>query len=140
MKETIVVDTNILLSALISDSKTREIVVNIENQLVAPEAIYQEINKYRDLIRDKAGINEEELDELLDRLFKHIQIVSNDKIKSEKTKADQELKEVDKDDTIFLAAAIAVEGVIWSDDKDLQKQDLVEVYTTEEILELVYRR
>lgn len=138
--ETIVVDTNILLSALISDSKTREIIVNIDKKLVAPEAIYQEINKYRDLIKDKADISQEELEKLLETMFKHIQIVPNEKIKQKLDEAEKEISEVDEDDVIFLATALSVEATIWSDDKDLQKQKLVETKTTEEIIKQTYKK
>jgi predicted nucleic acid-binding protein len=138
--ETIVVDTNILLSALISDSKTREIIVNIDKQLVAPEAIYQEINKYRDLIKDKSDISQEELEKLLETMFKHIQMVPNEKIKQKLDEAEKEISEVDEDDVIFLATALSVEATIWSDDKDLQKQKLVETKTTEEIIKQTYKK
>jgi predicted nucleic acid-binding protein len=137
--ETIIVDTNILLSALISNSKTREVIVNIDKQLVAPEAIYQEVNKYKDLIKDKAGISQEDLEKLLETMFKHIQIVSNEKIKESRDKAEKEISEVDEDDVIFQATALSAEGIIWSDDKDLQKQDLVETMTTEEIINQKYK-
>lgn len=137
MKEPVVVDTNIILSAAISDSKTRELVVNLDQQLVAPEAIHTEIRNYRDLIKEKSGLNQEKLDTLLDTLFKYIKIIPDKEIKEEIESAEEELEDVDKDDAVFLAAALTTNGVIWSDDKDLQEQDQVTVYTTSEIIEQV---
>jgi predicted nucleic acid-binding protein len=134
----IVVDTNIILSALITDSKTRELIVNLESQLVAPEVIHDEINNYRDLIKEKSGLNSQDLEELLERLFSYIQIVPTTNLEDYMMDARDELEEIDQDDAVFLATALSVDGKIWSDDSDLHQQDLVEVYTTEEILKKVY--
>jgi len=137
MKEPVVVDTNIILSAAISDSKTRELVVNLDQQLVAPEAIHTEIRNYRDLIKEKSGLNQEKLDTLLDTLFKYIKIIPDEEVREELESAEEELEGVDKDDAVFLAAALTTNGVIWSDDKHLQKQNHIKVYTTSEIIEKV---
>ncbi|MFB6100900.1 MAG: PIN domain-containing protein [Candidatus Nanohalobium sp.] len=134
----IVVDTNVLLSAAIADSKTRELVVNMDERLVAPEAIYREIESYRGLIAEKSGLEDEEVEELLDRLFKYIEILHEDEIDGHVEEAKQELAEVDEDDVIFLAAALAIDGVIWSDDSDLQEQEVSEVYTTGEVIQEFY--
>lgn len=137
MKEPVVVDTNIILSAAIADSKTRDLVVNLDQQLVAPEAIHTEIGKYRDLIREKSGLTPDELDTLLTTLFKYIKLIPDIEINEEIAAAEEELGDVDSDDVVFLAAALSADGVIWSDDKDLQEQDLVTVYTTSQIINQV---
>lgn len=134
MKEPVVVDTNILLSALISDSKTRSLVVNLDHQLVAPEDIHTEIKDYRGLIREKSGLDHESLETLLNTLFKYIQLVPTEELEPYLEEARNELAEVDEDDVVFLAAALAVDGSIWSDDKHFQQQDHVPVHTTSEII------
>jgi len=137
MKERVVVDTNIILSAAISDSKTRELIVNLDQQLVAPEVIHTEIRNHRELIRDKSGLTQGELNTLLDTLFKYIKIISDEKIKNEIKSAEKELENIDKDDAVFLAAALTTNGIIWSDDKDLKQQDQAKVYNTSEIIKKV---
>jgi predicted nucleic acid-binding protein len=137
MTEPVVVDTNVILSATIADSKTRELVVNLDQQLVAPEAIHAEIGNYRELITEKSGLSGEELDTLLNTLFKYIKLVPDNEVREELGTAERELEGVDMDDAVFLAAALSSDGVIWSDDKDLQEQDLVTVYTTSEIVDRV---
>jgi len=134
MRNPIVVDTNILLSALIADSKTRELIVGIDRQLVVPEAIHREIEKYRDMIREKSSLTDEELDTLLETLFKYIQIVPDEQLEDHLTESKEELADIDEDDVIFLAAALAVDGILWSDDTDFQNQKLVSVLTTSEII------
>lgn len=136
-KQPIVVDTNILLSALIADSKTRELVVGIDQQLVAPEAIHGEIQNYRSLIQEKSGLGDNELDALLQKLFKYVQLVPDEQLQEHLPQARQELGDVDEDDVIFLAAALAVDGIIWSDDTDLQKQGHAPVLTTTELIQQI---
>lgn len=137
MKEPVVVDTNILLSALITDSKTRSLVLNLDPQLVAPEAIHREIEDYRGLIREKSGLKPDELDTLLTTLFKYIQLVPTEELEPYTDEAEDGLIEVDQDDVVFLAAALAVDGSIWTDDTDLQQQDRVPVYTISEVVDKV---
>lgn len=136
--KTLVVDTNVVLSAAISDSKTRELIVNLEHQLVAPEAIYREIWNHRNLIKQKSGLEEDELVQLLSTLFKYIEIVPDTDVERRRERARQELAGVDQKDLVFLAAALVVEGGIWSDDEHLRQQELVEVHTTQDIVEQVY--
>ncbi len=47
------------------------------------------------------------------------------------------LKDIDPGDVQFLALAMALNCPIWSNDKDLKKQKVVKVYTTQKIPELL---
>ena len=134
MRKPIVVDTNILLSALIADSKTRNLVVNLDHQLVAPEPIYDEVEEYRGLIQEKSGLDRGAVDTLLNTLFKYIEIIPTEDVEQFIDQANKELGEIDKDDVVFLAAALSVDGSIWSDDQHLHQQDLVPAYTTPELI------
>lgn len=131
----LVVDTNIILSALIKDSETRRIVVTIDRDLYAPESILREVKDHFDLIQEKSGLDEEEVSRLLRKLFKYIRVVPDGQLEPNLPKARGELEDIDPDDVVFLAAALTVDGGIWSDDSDLRKQDLVPVFTTPEIIE-----
>lgn len=131
----LVVDTNVLLSALIADSATRTLLGVIDDQLVAPAALKSELERYRDLLREKSGLTETELDVLRDRLFAHIELVPAAEIHAYRGEAEDALAETDPDDVIFLATALAVDGAIWSDDRHFKEQDLVPVLTTEEVLD-----
>lgn len=55
-----------------------------------------------------------------------------------KKEAFEIIKEIDPDDVIFIASALAYgNSVIWSDDKALKKQSRVKILDTREIKELI---
>ena len=56
----LVVDANVVISALIADSKTRELIVTLEPDLLTPEFVYDEIENYTELIVQKSGMSPSE--------------------------------------------------------------------------------
>jgi len=47
------------------------------------------------------------------------------------------MDKIDPDDTPFIAAALATNSDIWSDDKHFQKQNKIKVWKTEDLIGLV---
>jgi len=131
----VVIDTDVVMSALISDSTTRELMRDINDTLVAPIQLEREIDAHRDLLEEKSGLDESAVDELLDRLFGYVAVVPDADLKPYREPALEALKDINQDDVIFLATALAVGGAIWSDDGDFRKQDLVPVVTTSDLIE-----
>ena len=131
----IVLDTNILISALIKDSITRKIIFESNSEFYYPETSLHELRKHKNLILQKSGMNEKELEELLDKIFSHIKIVSEENIKKHIAEANKLIGEVDINDVVFLATALSVsDSVIWSDDKHFEKQDKVKVLKTKDMV------
>ncbi len=52
----LVIDANVVISALIADSKTRELVVTLEPDLSTFSFVHNEIGDYEDLIVEKSGM------------------------------------------------------------------------------------
>lgn len=52
----LVVDANVVISALIADSKTRKLIVTLEPDLLTPELVHDEIENYEELIVEKSGM------------------------------------------------------------------------------------
>ncbi|MBU3924300.1 MAG: hypothetical protein KJ592_05260 [Nanoarchaeota archaeon] len=52
----LVVDSNILLSGLIRDGKTRELLIDSPFDLYAPDSLVREVKKYKDYILKKSGL------------------------------------------------------------------------------------
>uniref|UniRef100_UPI003AAB4273 PIN domain-containing protein n=1 Tax=Halorubrum sp. DTA98 TaxID=3402163 RepID=UPI003AAB4273 len=52
----LVIDANVVISALIADSKTRELIVTLEPDLLTPAFVHDEIENYQDLIVEKSGM------------------------------------------------------------------------------------
>ena len=68
----VVLDTNILISALIRDSITRKLIIETNEELVYPESGIKEIKKNKDLIIKKSGLNEKEFDSIFNLLLEYI--------------------------------------------------------------------
>jgi len=135
----VIVDTNILISALIKDSTTRKIIVESEWDFCYPEISFHEIRKYRQLVLKKSGMDEEEYNHLLSLLLKHIRIIPDEFIYKSLTEAAELLAHIDPDDVVFLSAAISYgDAIIWSDDAHFDKQNRIKNLKTKEIVDLFY--
>ncbi|MCX6707425.1 MAG: PIN domain-containing protein [Candidatus Woesearchaeota archaeon] len=133
----LVIDTNILLAGLIKDSTVRKIIVESGWKFHYPEMSFHEVWKYKGLVLEKSGMNEEEYAELLNHLLKHITLVPEERIKPKIEEANDLLGKIDPDDVVFLATAFSIEdSKIWSDDSHLEKQTRTKVLKTRDIVKL----
>jgi predicted nucleic acid-binding protein len=130
-----VVDANILISALVADSKTRELIVTLEPALLTPETIHDEIEEYDGLIVEKSGMNRTRVRQFIELLFDHIDTVPASEFHQYIDDADDAVGETDPDDVLYLACALARDAGIWSDDSDFDVQTLVPVFTTSEVID-----
>ena len=133
----IVIDTNILLSALLRDSMTRRLLVELEHQLYYPEMSFHELRKHKDAVIERSGMNAEGYDQCLTMLLKKIDLVSDEQLKPFIKEAEKLIAHRDPDDVVFLAAALSLSSaVIWSEDKDFEAQDEVTVLRTKDAVRL----
>jgi len=131
----LVIDANVVISALIADSKTRELIVTLEPDLLTPAFVSDEIENYEDLIVEKSGMEPDRVAEFIDLLFQYIEVVSAADFYPAIERADGAIGDTDPDDVLYLACAIARNGAIWSDDSDFDEQDLVERYSTSDVID-----
>ena len=130
-----VVDANIILSALISDSMTRRLLVELEDDLLTPAYVHDEIGKYTEMVSEKSGLSPAEVDELIEMLFKRIDVVPRPVVLESLQEAARIMRDTDPDDAVYLAAALERDAQLWSDDGDYEEQDAVPVATTGDIVE-----
>ena len=71
----LVVDTNILLGALMKSSTTRSILLNPNHSFYIPEFVIEEVKKYSELISSKSGLSGEEIKLLFDILATNMNVV-----------------------------------------------------------------
>lgn len=131
----IVIDTNIILSAIIRDSITRHIIVSLGASFYYPEPSLDEIGRNKKEILEKGNLSEEEFKAILATLFKYITLVKTDELKEHMKKADLIIGAIHSNDVIFVAAALAKEAIIWSNDGHFQKQKEIPVRTTSEMIQ-----
>ena len=133
----IVIDTNVFISALIKkDSLSREILINSGNNFLFPEYEFQEIYKHKEEILKKSGHSEIEFIQATSLLLHRTKIVRYFEICNYYNKALEIMGGIDYDDAIFIATALAFNCPIWSDDQHFQKQKIVKILTTKNIIKL----
>ena len=133
---TLVVDANVIISALIANSKTRELIVTLEPELLTPEVIHGEIGNYEALIVEKSGTEADRVQQFIDLLFQYIETVPASEFYPYIDEAEEAISDIDPDDVLYVACALARKAGVWSDDSDFDEQDLVPVFTTGEVIEL----
>lgn len=134
----IIIDANVLFSALIRDSKTREVILNFDEFFLLPSYVFIEMQNHRSELLAKSGLSEKEFNKLLQLMLTRVLIVPNEVLIPYRKIAFEIVKDIDPNDAIFLACALAYpNSVIWSNDKKLKKQSKVNVLGTEEILKLM---
>ncbi|WP_231182944.1 PIN domain-containing protein [Haladaptatus sp. DYF46] len=131
----LVVDANVVISALIANSKTRELIVTLEPELLTPEFVHDEIGNYEDLIVEKSGMSSDRVQQFIDLLFQYVETVPASKFYPHIEEAEEAIGDTDPDDVLYVACALARDTGMWSDDADFDEQDLVPVFTTTEVIE-----
>ena len=130
----LVIDANVVISALIADSKTRELIVTLEPNLLTPAFVHDEIENYDDVIVEKSGMEPDRVAQFIDLLFQYIEVVPAEEFYPAIERADAAIGDTDPDDVLYLACAIASDAAIWSDDSDFDEQDVVETYSTSDVI------
>ena len=131
----LVVDTNIVFSAMVRDSLTRVLLCNPHLVLYAPEALILESDEHEKEIKEKSGLSGGRWRELTGILLSKIRLVSKEEIAPF-------LKESldfspDKDDAPFFALCLARGIPLWSNDRALKRQSVVKVFSTDELARLL---
>ena len=132
-----IIDTNILLSALIKDSTTRKVIVKSGWDFYYPEMSFHEVRKYKELVLKKSGMSEKDYNKLLECILEHVNIVPDERIINELEEAKSVIAHIDPDDVVFVATKLSIsDSTIWSDDSDFDKQDKVKVLKSEQVIKL----
>ncbi len=141
----IVIDSNIAFSAILnSNSKISQIILQPKTRLnfYATNQLLIEINKHKSKIQKLAKYSNDDLDKAISiitnrKRFINVQLVP----KEIYLKAENLLKDIDLDDTEFLALAEHSRSKLWTGDKELIKglgsKNWNKFITTEELYKLI---
>jgi putative PIN family toxin of toxin-antitoxin system len=118
----IVVDTNILFSALIStQSHLRDILLEHKGEFYAPNYLFVELFRYKDKMMKYTKLSEEEMYEYLNILTEKIHFIQVDFISVENRQIAYDLcKDKDIKDTLFVALSLELDAKLWTGDKKLK--------------------
>lgn len=140
----IVVDTNILIAALINPSSSVwSILESKEIKFFVPEFFLSELEEYKDLIKHKLSKKDKRanFDFLISDLFKNIEIIPQRFYIEKLARAVDIMSDIDEKDSPFLALAITLSCPIWSNDNHFKQQKEIKSYTTGELIrELIERQ
>ena len=133
----IIVDANIFIAALLKNGATRKLLLNDELALYAPEYVIEEIFNHIQECEKKSHLPRSSLEELVKVLIieSKMIIIPKDELRQYIKKADEITP--DPDDVMYFAAALKQNIGIWSNDKALQQQKIVKVYSTNDLIKLL---
>jgi len=119
---TIVVDTNIIFSALVNkNSKIATFLLEPNQALVMPKFGFVELFKHKEKICAVSKHSQDEILEILYELMRHIEFFDENSISTSALKDAWELvKDIDPKDMLFVALTIEVDGLLWTGDKKLR--------------------
>ena len=119
----IVVDTNIVFSALINSSATiPNIIISPfgRNRFYTSEFLFDELEKHINKLQKASKLTEKDINKAITKLFKYIHIISLDIIPQEIwLKAEAMTNDIDPDDIAFVALSIFLDAYLWTGDKKL---------------------
>ncbi|MCU0851585.1 MAG: PIN domain-containing protein [Candidatus Thermoplasmatota archaeon] len=99
-----------------------------------PSFIFEEMQKHKQELLEKSGMESKHFELLLTILLQKVHIVPTDVLHPFAKQAYEIVKDIDPDDTLFIACALVYpESVLWSDDKRLKQQTVVPIINTTEM-------
>jgi len=131
----LVLDANVLFSALIKNSFTAELLFDENFQLFAPEFLFSELKKYEKAILEKTNRSESNYIEILNSLNEIITIIPLEEFSEYLDEAEK--VSPDFNDVMYFALAMKLKCGLWSNDKKLKEQDKVKVYSTDEVRKMI---
>lgn len=129
-------DTNVLISFIKSKGLARNVILQKRTRFFTTETVLQELWSNRN-DWNRGALTEEEILGLLDKLSLFVEILPLADFRKYIKEAYEIMKNVDKDDTPVLAAAIYLNAPIWSNDAHFKKQNKVKSYSTGELRQLL---
>lgn len=127
MKIIIVVDANIILSALLG-GKSSSILFDGRFQFVTAEFTIYEVKKYLPKLSKKLNIPRKNLEEILDKM--PLLIYERDFYEIKTEEAEEMIGGVDAKDIDILALSLKLETYLWSQDKDFEKAGCLKILKT----------
>ena len=130
----LIVNTNRIIAALVKDSISRKIINHLNAELITINFSQEEINEHKKELMDKSKLNEEQLNLILNKLKEKLIMLEEKLILTKINEAKEIMDAVDQDDSYFIAAALATNSDIWSDDKHFEKQNKIKIWKTIDLI------
>lgn len=132
----LVVDTNIIIAALLKRGATRNLVFSSFLGLYAPEHITCEIAKYKGELMEKAGMDGSSFDAALSLLLSQINIIQKSAFSNRLAEAAR-ICSVHPEDIPFAALSLHLNIPVWTHDKAFSRHKEIKTISTEELLRIL---
>ena len=137
----LVLDTNVLISALLKSSATRAILLHPSFEFFLPEFGLEEIRRHKPELRKRSRLTEDALDLLLSLLLERVAIVPAAVIEPHLKHAERLIGQRDPGDIPFVAAALAIgNDGLWSHDHDFDHITEITMWTTPQLIDHLSKR
>ncbi|MCZ7355948.1 MAG: PIN domain-containing protein [Candidatus Methanoperedens sp.] len=136
----LVVDTNILLSALLKDKTfTAKLLKSEFLDVYYPEDGLKELEYYKKHIypKRKKILQRQSFEYALKFILESVHVIPAELYSNRMNYAYEVMKSIDEKDTPFLALALQLNCAVWSNDKHFKQQGVADAYTTEEVVGLL---
>ena len=130
----LVIDANIVMTALLRDGATRHLLLSSRLDLHAPETLWGELERNRPYLFAKSGATDAAYRLLFDLLRSKIKGVPVEVLRENIQKARARLHPKGASDAPYLAAAIAIRGTLWTHDKRFSRSARVPAVVTRDVL------
>ncbi len=137
----LILNTSILISSLIKDSVTRQILLLPSMKFYLPEYALEEIEAHKMKISRLSRLSTDEIDILLNLLLENISIIPSQTIQPYLSEAELIIGRIDPNDIPFLALALATENDgIWSNDRHFEAIRKIKVWKTSDLLKYLKKQ
>ena len=128
----LVIDANVVISALLKDNLIREIITSAEFNFVTPEFILEEIHKYKDYIKEKANLDDTNFESITTLLFEFIHVISKEEYSKEINRAEKLIEDIKDIPYVACYFALNCDG-IWTNDNDFKRTG-IKLFSTQELI------
>ncbi len=135
----LIINSNRILAALVKDSYSRKIILHGNLELLTIQVSEEDIQKYKQYILKKTKLTEDQFNVIYGKLQSRLTLLDDGIIKTKMNDAKKIMDSIDKDDTPFIAAALATKSAIWSDDKHFEKQNKIKVWKTNDLIKFLQK-
>jgi predicted nucleic acid-binding protein len=127
----IIVDTNILFSALLSHrSRFADVLLNTENKFFVCELVLVELFKHKEKIIQVSRLSEDDIIQLYQIYLKKVHFYKEELISVENRQAAYQFcHDIDKNDSAHVALTLELNGLLWTGDKILKEGLLKKGFT-----------
>jgi predicted nucleic acid-binding protein len=137
----LILNTSILISSLIKDSVTRQILLLPSMKFYLPEYALEEIEAHKMKISRLSRLSTDEIDILLNLLLENISIIPGQTIQPCISEAEVMIGRIDPNDIPFLALALATENDgIWSNDRHFEAIKQIKIWKTSDLLKYLKKQ